>query len=81
MLTPCFTMLKDDRGSTDYLKEYAKYSSLIVQMILIVGIGFGLGVQIDKWFKFEHPIGTVCLTIVVTLFALILLFKTLMRKD
>ena len=74
-------MLKDDRGSTDYLKEYAKYSTLIVQMILIVGIGFGLGVQIDKWFKFEHPMGTVCLTIAGALLALIHLFKTLMRKD
>ncbi len=73
-------MLKDDRGSTDYLKEYAKYSTLIVQMILIVGIGFGLGVQIDKWFKFEHPMGIVCLTTLGTLLALILLFKTLMRK-
>ena len=74
-------MLKDDRGSADYLKEYAKYSTLIVQMILIVGIGFGVGVQIDKWFKFEHPMGTVCLTIAGTLLALIHLFKTLMRKD
>jgi len=81
MVKPCFFMLKDDRGSADYLKEYAKYSTLIIQMILIVGIGFGVGNRIDNWLKNEKQVCTICFTILGTLFALVHLFKILMRKN
>lgn len=53
-------MKKNDESP---LKFYAKYSSLALQMIvIIVGAAFG-GREIDKYVSWEFPVFTVSLTI------------------
>ena len=73
-------MEDDNRGKMDYLKEYAKYSSLIFQMIAMVAIGVLGGIKLDTWLKMERPVFTILLTIITSFGAVYYLFKTLLKK-
>jgi F0F1-type ATP synthase assembly protein I len=48
------------------LSNYAKYSSLAVQMIVIILIGVFGGIKLDKWLKLEFPVFTVILSLAGT---------------
>jgi hypothetical protein len=73
-------MDENDRGNMNFLKDYAKYSSLVIQMIALAAMGVLGGIQMDKWMKMTKPIFTISLTVIMTLVALFHLFRTLLRK-
>ena len=73
-------MTDDDRGKMSYLKEYAKYSSLILQMVVIAAVGVLGGIGLDKWLKMKEPVFTISLTIFMTFVAVFHLFRTLLKK-
>jgi len=70
----------DKRGRMSYLKEYAKYSSLIFQMIAMVAAGVLGGIQLDRYFSGKGHIITILLTICTTFAAIYYLFRTLLKK-
>ena len=62
------------------LKFYAKYSSLALQMIvIIVGGAFG-GKALDKWLDWEFPVFTLVLTILSVIVAVIYGMRELFKK-
>ena len=62
------------------LKFYAKYSSLALQMIIIiVGGAFG-GKALDKWLDWEFPVFTLVLTILSVVVAVIYGMRELFKK-
>ena len=62
------------------LKFYAKYSSLGLQMIvIIVGAAFG-GREIDKHIDWEFPVFTVSLTIISVIVAVIYGMRGLFKQ-
>ena len=73
-------MSKDDQGDLNFLKDYAKYSSLLIQMIVIATVGILGGIELDKLFKIKDHIFTITLTIIMTLVAIFHLFRTLLKK-
>ncbi len=73
-------MNENDHGKMNYLKEYAKYSSLIFQMIVMVAIGVLGGMELDKRLKMNSPVFTICLTIFFSFLAIYYLFRTLLKK-
>lgn len=73
-------MIDDDRGKMDYLKEYAKYSSLVFQMIAMVAVGILGGIALDRLLKINGPVFTITLTIISSFAAVYYLFKTLLKK-
>ncbi len=70
----------DDHGNTNFLKDYAKYSSLVIQMILLAAVGVLGGIQLDKWLKMKSPVFTILLTVIMTFVAIFHLFRTLLKK-
>ena len=54
--------MDDDRRNTNFLKDYAKFSSLVIQMICLAVVGVLGGIQIDKWLKMKSPVFTIILT-------------------
>lgn len=63
-----------------YMRSYAKYFSLVFQMIvLIVTGGFG-GRALDNLFQFEKPVFAVILIILATILSLYLFFRTVLKK-
>ena len=73
-------MIDHDRGKMDYLKEYAKYSSLVFQMIAMVAVGILGGITLDRMLSMNEPVFTIVLTIVTSFGAVYYLFKTLLKK-
>jgi len=69
---------KDQNDSP--LKFYAKYSTLAIQMIvIIVGCAFG-GKALDNWLEWNFPVFTVALTMLGVAAALILGLRDLFNK-
>lgn len=73
-------MNEDDSGNMNFMKDYAKYSSLIIQMIAISAVGILGGIELDKLLKMKSPVFTICLTIIMTFIAIYHLFRTLLKK-
>ncbi len=73
-------MSDEDHGKFNYLKEYAKYSSLIVQMIAMVALGIWGGTKLDKLLEMKTPVFTISLTIFTSFAAIWYLFRTLLKK-
>jgi hypothetical protein len=70
----------DDHSKKDFINEYTKYSSLLIQMIIIAATGVLGGIQLDKWLKMKGPVFTVSLTLVMSAVALYHFFNTLLKK-
>ena len=73
-------MFNEEGDKSNYLKEYSKYSSLIFQMIAISASGIFGGIELDKWLKMKFPVFTIALTLLMTILAIIHLFRTLLKK-
>ena len=64
----------------DWLRLYAKYSSLVFQMVLIVLIGAFGGWELDKILRLKFPVFTVILILVSAFLSLYYMIRTLMKK-
>ncbi|NEW82667.1 MAG: AtpZ/AtpI family protein [Mariniphaga sp.] len=72
--------MDEDNRKMNYLKEYAKYSSLVFQMIVIVAAGVLGGIQLDRLMNRTGSIFTISLTLFATFLALYYMFRTLLKK-
>jgi len=61
------------------LNNYAKYSSLAVQMIVIILLFVFGGIKLDKWLKLEFPVFTVVLSLAGTGLAIYYGVKDLLK--
>lgn len=73
-------MTDDDRGKLGYLKEYAKYTSLIFQMVAMVAAGILGGIQLDRLLDVKGHVFTITLTVFTSFAAIYYLFRTLLKK-
>ncbi len=62
------------------LNSYAKYSSIAVQMLVIIGIGVGGGVLLDKWIGIKFPIFTILLSFFSVGTAIYISIKDFIKK-
>jgi hypothetical protein len=62
------------------LPEYVKYSSLGIQFLVIVLIGFLVGSWLDNKYEKENNIFTFILTIFMTFVAIYHFMKTILKK-
>ena len=73
-------MNESDRGKMNYMKDYAKYSSLIFQMVAIVALGIWGGTELDKLMNIKSSVFMITFTIVTAFLAIYHLFRTLLKK-
>lgn len=69
---------KDKKDSP--LKFYAKYSSLAMQMIVIIVAGAFGGKLLDGWLEWEFPVFTLVLTILSVILATIYGMRELFKQ-
>ena len=70
-------MKKEKKDSP--LKFYAKYSSLAMQMIVIILAGAFGGRELDRWLQLEFPVFTLVLTILAVVGAVIYGMRDIFR--
>ena len=64
------------------LNSYAKYSSLGIQMVVIIGGGCYAGYKLDEYFKnTETPIYTIILSLVSIALAMYVVLKDFIKPD
>jgi hypothetical protein len=62
------------------LEFYARYSTLALQMIVIIGVGVFGGVKLDAWLKTGFPIFTVILSILSVILSIYQATRDLLKK-
>jgi hypothetical protein len=62
------------------LNNYAKYSSMGLQMGAIITGGVLGGIQLDKWLQLKFPIFTLLLTLLSVFLAMYYFIKDILKK-
>jgi len=62
------------------LPDYARYSSIAVQMLVIIAGGIFGGYQLDKYLDLKFPVFTVVLSFLSVAFAIYFVIKDLLKK-
>ena len=68
------------RNPKDSLPDYARYSSLAMQMLVIIAGGILGGYQLDKYLKMGFPLFTVILSFLSVSLAIYVAIKDFIRK-
>ena len=63
------------------LNNYARYSGIAFQMILIILAGLFLGMKIDKWLHTSDPVFTAILSVLGVILATYMVIKDVLRKN
>lgn len=61
---------KNPEKKSKSLNDYARYSNLAFQMIVILGLGVWGGIKIDDWLNLSFPLFTVVLSFAAVLLAI-----------
>lgn len=62
-------------------KNYAKYSSIAVQMLAIILIGVLGGIKLDEWIAWKFPVFTMIFSILSVFFAIYFVIRDFLKKD
>ncbi len=62
------------------LDNYARYSSIAFQMLVIILAGVFGGYQLDQWLKLSFPVFTILLSILSVILAIYSVTRELMRQ-
>jgi hypothetical protein len=62
------------------LNNYAKYSSMGIQMGAIITGGVLGGIQLDKWLQLKFPVFTLVLTLLSVFLAMYYFIKDILKK-
>lgn len=61
--------------------SYVRYSSIAIQMGVIIALGIIGGTYLDKWLMWKFPVLTVLLSLVSVVAAIYLVIKDLLKKQ
>jgi F0F1-type ATP synthase assembly protein I len=64
----------------NYLNNYAKYSGIAIQMLVIILLGVFGGYKLDQWMKLSFPVFTILLSLLSVFFAIYSVVKDLLKK-
>ena len=62
------------------LNSYARYSSIAMQMLVIILLGVFGGYKLDQWLKLSFPVFTVVFSLLSVVIAIYTVVKDLLKK-
>jgi hypothetical protein len=71
--------LRNPEKTSKSLSDYARYSNLAVQMIVIILAGVFGGMKLDQWLQPDFPVFTVVLSFASVMLALYTTLKDFIR--
>ena len=69
--------LKKEKKSLD---NYARYSSIAFQMLIIILIGVFGGIKLDEWLKLSVPVFTIVLSILAVILSIYTVTRDLLKQ-
>lgn len=70
-----------EKPSQKPLNAYTKYSSLGIQMAVIIGVGSYGGYKLDKYFQNKTPVFTIILSLASIALAMYVVLKDLIKPN
>lgn len=62
------------------LEFYARYSSLALQMLVIIGLGVFAGIKLDEWLSLGFPVFTLVLSVLSVILSIYQATRGLLKK-
>ena len=72
--------MDENDNKNQWMKTYARYSGLGLQLLMSILLGFFLGQQVDKWLGLETPWFTILFIFIFFLASMFYLVKSLFKK-
>lgn len=63
------------------LNSYARYSSIVIQMIAVIGVGTFIGVKLDEKFPNEHNLYTIGLSLASVIGSMVLVIRQIISNS
>jgi len=81
-INPVYRQLQmnDLNKKKNSLNNYAKYSSIAMQMLVIILLGVFGGYKLDEWLNLSVPVFTVLLSLLSVVLAIYTVTKDLLKK-
>lgn len=73
--------LKKEHRSRENLNNYAKYSGMAFEMIVIILAGVFAGIKLDKWLHMTNPVFTAICAALGVILAIYIVIKDLLRRS
>lgn len=70
---------KTNKQKKKHLNNYAKYSSIAIQMLVIILAGVFGGYKLDQWLDLTFPVFTVVLSLLSVILAIYTVVKDLLK--
>ncbi len=81
MLVLPILLFMGKKEKENMLKFYAKYSTLGLQMVIIILAGAFGGRELDNWLEFDFPVFTVSLTILAVVISVVYGTRELFKNN
>ncbi len=72
--------MKDLKSKKKLFDSYGRYSTIAVQMLVIILVGVFGGIELDKLLKLSFPVFTFVLSILSVILAIYYVIKDLIKK-
>ena len=63
------------------LNNYARFSSIAIQMFVIIGIGTFIGVKLDEYFNYQHKTFAVILSLLSVIMAVFFVIRRIIAAS
>ncbi|MBF8148981.1 AtpZ/AtpI family protein [Winogradskyella sp. F6397] len=63
------------------LNSYARYSSIAIQMVIIIGVGTFIGVKLDEYFPNEHKLYTLILSLSSVILSMVYVIRRIIASS
>lgn len=73
--------MKKQNQKKKSLEDYAKYSSIALQMLAIILLGVFGGIKIDEWLGLEFPVFTLIFSLLSVILAIYYVIKDLLKNN
>jgi F0F1-type ATP synthase assembly protein I len=64
----------------DWMRNYVRYSSIILQLVVTIVVGVFLGYKVDHWMGLGKPVFLIIFTIVFSVLSFYIAIKEIIRK-
>ncbi|MCD4773440.1 MAG: AtpZ/AtpI family protein [Bacteroidales bacterium] len=73
--------MKKQNQNKKSLENYAKYSSIAMQMLAIILLGVFGGIKLDEWLDLGFPVFTLVFTLLSVILAIYYVIKDLLKNN
>ena len=72
---------KASKASKDNLNDYARFSSIAIQMLIIIGLGTFIGIKLDEYYPNDYNAYTIILALVSVILSMVYVIRRIIAAS